>query len=562
MAEMENEIYTGTNPYDRLIQQETVPVSDPVILKAGSGEEKPALLFETEELVPLAEAAVYESVNIMMTETPDDIFLEVEEDLVVPDIEPDIDMILNASACIRSVEVKKDEDGSFSMTGKAGVEVMYRPSGSYGDMVSVITAPVDIFSKIEAGAAETENINVKATVQKIECRILNERKYRIKIFVKVCVSFTGNRIYNIFEGIKDEPVQMKKETVKYAELISRKKQESSLREELLINDEKVRPVKILKSQLIVSENHRQLTSGKLVLNATIWVRILYMAELASKGNLSNHPVLYLGKIDHTQFVPLTEDESETAFFLTSPDVSRLTVEINSDMNGFTVDGDVITDTSLFRYQEREVTADLYHMEQELVCDINEEEVCASMGTVLCGGTVRDSISLHQESGEDLKVIYLDGSVLSSSVQVSGGTATVSGKVQLEAVTINEGGYTVVAKKICDFSCSGAVSGHVEAEDIFVREMTADLTAGGQVAITVHIQAKLLERRMTSIKSVSNPCIIKNKPAGPKYPVTVYTVKAGETSWDIARKFRVPETAVLESNREEDIRAGQKIIIVK
>ena len=47
------------NPYDRLIEQEPVPVKSPVIF---SGENKPVKEQQTLEMTPLTENAVYEKV--------------------------------------------------------------------------------------------------------------------------------------------------------------------------------------------------------------------------------------------------------------------------------------------------------------------------------------------------------------------------------------------------------------------------------------------------------------------------------------------------------------------
>jgi hypothetical protein len=146
---------------------------------------------------------------------------------------------------------------------------------------------------------------------------------------------------------------------------------------------------------------------------------------------------------------------------------------------------------------------------------------------------------------------------------------VSGKLQLEAVTINDGDYTSVARKICDFNCStdapeadSNCSIRIKTDRIFVREVSGDISGGAQINLTVHVQAQLTLLQECNIGMISNPCFLRTDEKVKDYPITVYTVKENESVWDIAKRFRVDEKNITEINRKEDICAGKKIVIVK
>jgi LysM repeat protein len=47
-----------------------------------------------------------------------------------------------------------------------------------------------------------------------------------------------------------------------------------------------------------------------------------------------------------------------------------------------------------------------------------------------------------------------------------------------------------------------------------------------------------------------------------YPITIHTVTDGESVWDIGKKYKVSEDRITHYNKEESIRPGNKIIIVK
>ena len=86
-------------------------------------------------------------------------------------------------------------------------------------------------------------------------------------------------------------------------------------EEFTIGDELPAPVKILKEENSIFETHRQITSGKLVINATILSQLLYIGE-ADDGDTKVS--CFSSKTDFTQFIPLS----------TNTDVSLMKISFN------------------------------------------------------------------------------------------------------------------------------------------------------------------------------------------------------------------------------------------
>ena len=349
------------------------------------------------------------------------------------------------------------------------------------------------------------------------------------------------------------------------DMVSRKTKSGDINEELLIGDEKIRPVKILKTKITTCENHRQLTSEKLVLNQTLWVRILYLAEIASKGNLSNQPMMYQGKIDHTQFIPLGKGEGEVVTCTTCSPVEKIDIEINRESNGFLVSGEIITDVEFYSEVKKEIVTDFYHDKEEMTCDMKSEKICNSVNRLSAEQTLRESISLQAEAGDELRIIYIDAQAVETAVTIEGSSVIVKGKLHLEAVIMNEGDYTMLAKKICDFSCMKelpqGMCSRTDLERIAVREIKGDIS-GGEINLTAQLQADLNIYNEAEINCISNPCIIRRGQPVKQYPITIHTVADGETIWEIGKKYKVGEDCITAYNKPECIQPGKKIIIVK
>ena len=560
MSENQRVMESDFNPYDQLIEPESEPVKSPVILGDAGRPEKAKMAEKQMEIIPLASEATYSRIPVRECRTEDVIQLEVEEDLLVPDTFPDMESILNMDAIAEPVEIYS-ENGKSEIKGKIKSETIYRSNEGYGSNVCVLPAELNFTKEVNCEGP----LHVSVQIRKVEHRIVNERKYKAKVYAVINIRCETEKDYLAFEGIDGETLYLHKEELRMLDMISRKTSESDISEELFINDDKIRPVKILKSKVIVAENHRQLTKDKLVLNQTLWVRIMYLAEIASKGNLSNQVMFFQGKIDHTQFINLNKSEGELAACTTTSTAENVKIEINREASGFEVRGEIATEVTCYGLVEREQVTDFYHNKEEMTCDRKGEPVCVDVSCIAAEQTLRESISLQQESGDELRIIYMDAKPVDISVDIEGGSAVVRGRLHLEAVIMNEGDYTMLAKKICEFTCvkelpQGAGS-RIEPDRIFVREIKGDIS-GRALNLTAQVQANLNIYNEAEFVHISNPCIMRSGNPEKCYPITIHTVMDGETVWDIGKKYKVGEEQILHHNKEENIRAGKKIIIVK
>lgn len=558
----DNEKNMEFNPYDRLIGPAPEPVNSPVILSGADTPDISVIPQAPVEIVPLAPAAVYSKVvnmEYMYTEQEEII---VEEDLLVPDTFPDVEMILNMDAAVTETTIN-GESGQMEVSGKMQLETMYRSAENFGNNISVLTAKIN-FRHMPKGAIPENGAEACIRVRQIEYHIINERKYRARIHMRLTIKSRQEKEHLIFDGIEGETLHLHKNEVRFAGIVSSKTKESEVSEELLINDEKIRPVKIIKSKFNVSENHRQLTGEKLILNQTVWVRILYLAEIASKGNLSNMPVLFQGKIDNTQFIPLSGDDEISACTV-STDAKGLAAEINHDSNGFRITGDIRTEAVFYGIREKDVVDDFYHGTEEMICDRRSEQICTGVENMCIDHMMREHISLQQEAGQDLRIIYLDAQIMEAECAVAGSVLSVRGKIQLEAVTMNEGDFTVAARKTCDFKIDrelGEAGCRVEPAEVCIREITGEISGRNEVDITAQIQIRINIYNEAECIHISNPCIVKSVEGTKHYPITVHTVRAGETLWDVGKKYKVSGEVISQINGPECMSPGNKIVIVK
>lgn len=509
------------------------------------------------ELEPVSDKAEFTSVVTKEYSESCRMEMIIEEDLLVPDTEPDMEQIFNISAEVTDSSLRHEKAGG-AVNGELKVQVLYRSTdGKLLLLENRLPFEKEWTEKFSGGT----EIRVKCEARAADCHIINERKYRVRVRIEADVREAAVKERQFFEGIRGRELELRKEKTGMLSLAGAVSKENEIDEELKINNEKIRPVKIIKSCFSVCENHRQLTSDKLVVNTTVWVRIVYMAELASQGNVANYPMYFTGKIDSTQFIP-TVGGREADGCRINYDAAGLTAVISDASDGFRIKGFLKTEADIFEILQHEAVTDFYDMTDEMMCDRKKEQVCCGLETVTVQHTVKDTVDLRDEHWDTGKIVYTDARIMEYDIEMRESRAEICGRMQMEALVLGDEGRAVTARKICEFvmPLNSADDGKFECCGIVAREITADL-AGSYVNITVQLQASAELCRYSDIDIISNPCIVRGE-RQTKYPLTVCTVKDGESVWDIAKRYRVPAEHVRGINGVDELMPGMKIIVAR
>lgn len=545
MGENEKSIEMKENPYDSLVREETIEPA--IVLTSQVKQSEPEPIEKSMEIMPLSDRAIYAQMKFNEDRRANELSITIEEDLLVPDTEPDMEMIFNIDANVQNIKV---EDGY--LTGSLLVETMYLPNNNHNDRIIVIQSPITLKRTVELKV----NGSVECKVQHIDSHIINERKYKITAVLEVITYEVEEKSCEIFEGIKDTELECQKEMINFLNLVTTKTKETELNENLSIKDENIRPVKILKTKFVITENHKQMSKEKVITNDSIWVRIIYLAEVAYQGNLANNIMYYQGNVDFTQFISFG-DESEISYCKIDSDISGLQAQVNGAGNGFRIEGIVKSKAYLYNVKEKEVITDFFHTKDKIICDRKSEKVCSSLEMSSQSIDLHESITIQGGTELPNRILYVDGKITESSIENN----EIKGKLQMQILTITEDNRTIVARKNVEFTASANID-DAQLEDVLIREMNGEISASGKIDVDMQLQVKLCSRKMTNMTLIQNPCIAKEEGATANYPIIICTVKSGETIWDIAKKYQVPAGHITSINNVETIQEGMRLVIAK
>lgn len=413
-------------PYDRLLapaKKEEKPEAQSQEREAEEVETKAAkeadeeviapVIFEPEEadsetMVPVAEPlkitplsgqVVYNDLKITTASQTVETKIFVEEDILVPDIKPDLISILSmdgkAFLSSKEIQIGQDDDGKIKVTGEVLLQTIYLPDGKEAESVSIISSRLPFKTDWQVTASPLSHLVIEPHIERIDYSVVNERKFRAKITLGLCLREFAEKELQLFENLRGEKLEMLKETVQISHVAQRKEDSVEISEEMKLREGSPKPVRILKSDICVIENHKQITSEKMVINASIRVSVLYIGEEEKDGETKEKVAFFQGKTDFTQFI-LMNKEDGPAMSRVAFDDKELEVKISEEEEGFTLEGTVTTSVQIYRNMEREVVCDLYHAAKDMTYDASERQVEAILGTGTTEVSAREIIDIPEK----------------------------------------------------------------------------------------------------------------------------------------------------------------------
>ena len=515
--------------------------------------------------------------------------VHVQEDILVPDIKPDLASILYMDGTIRlsdkEIKVSPKGEDLLKLTGEIALQTIYIPEGHGTEPIVTIQSKIPFRSDWSIGVSPLSNIVITPVIESIDFTVINERKFRAKITVLLTMTEYADMEMEFFEGIRGEEVQLLKEKIKITDILYKKCDTVDIHEELPIKEATFDAARILKYDINIVENHKQLTPEKAVINASIYCNVMYLKDVGGEDEEVEKamiPALFQGKTEFTQFIPLSDTEGQAGSRL-SFDAGDLTIKIKeagdedddtASINGksFFIEGTVGTCLEVYRNIEKEVVTDVYHSTKEISYDGAEMYMKALVGSSVTEISSREILNIPEKYSEVDRVIYISGKIKNSQSMVEQGKNIVTGNMLVELLCIagDEGNSPFKMSQEIAFrgtmDIPGVKQGMIADNHIYIKDLWFDKINNKQIEVNAGLF-------ISSDVSSKEPCkIIKNvsfveghEETGEGPAMIIYVSKPSDNLWKIAKKFRTTIEVLSEINglgANQKIEEGSKLLIVK
>ena len=203
--------------------------------------------------------------------------LPFEESLLVPDTMPDMAEIFFTEGKLSLVQNNKASyEFGDTLSGEITLYTVYRPDSSSDSPVDVIKSSIPFKTDKCWSGDENSTFKVTLLLKSSRAEFINERKFAAKGEISIRITEISKKELNIFKSIDDTDFVKQESTVSITDLNFETEELAEISQEIKINEEQPEPAKILKQTINIAEAHKQITSGKLVINEVINKQILYI----------------------------------------------------------------------------------------------------------------------------------------------------------------------------------------------------------------------------------------------------------------------------------------------
>lgn len=503
--------------------------------------------------------------------------LSFEETLLVPDTMPDMIQILFSEGHATPTQPGKTHyTSSDTYSGEILLFTVYRPDGDSETPVDVVRSTISFETNACWESSGTQSSSTQqadsdriyyATVRlkEAEPTRLNERKFQVR--GKLCITVTEiqKTELHVLRDTSDQSLILKQETMEAADLVFETEEFADIEQEIAVEEGQPQPVRILKESFAITETHRQITSGKLIISGVLQTQILYLGEDdEGETRICNRSE----KTEFTQFIPLQSPlDSNLIKVDFSSDSLKLTIE-NQDT--FQLEGQIRIQVHGYSNTQIPVASDAYHKEKAIhferenttlscLSDVLSGEISAREvvnlteqdqhpGKLICGSILPCEISAHPEHDRiiiegsvPVRILSLDENerafVIESEVPLRGALDTSTPTSSLQTAHV--------------FACSAIKDFWIDA--INSRQIEINVSATIEVWISGSCEFTSLEHFISKAENPQQPAM------------AIYITSAGDNLWTIAKQYQCDEDTLIQINHldpADPLKEGTKLLIVR
>lgn len=503
--------------------------------------------------------------------------LPFDETLLVPDTMPDMIQILFSEGRVTPSQPGKTHySSSDTYSGEILLFTVYRPDGGEGTPVDVVRSTITFETSACWGTSSSQNTSTSQTdpdriyyatvcLKEVEPSRLNERKFQVRGKLCIAVTEIQKTELHVLRDSSDKNLILKQEKKEAADLIFETEEFADIEQEIAVEEGQPQPVRILKESFSITETHRQISSGKLIINGLLQIQILYLGE---DDERENQLCCRREKTEFTQFIPLQSQlNSDLIKVDFSGDGLKVAIE-NQDT--FQLEGQVRIRIHGYGTKQIPVASDAYHKEKSIHFD-RKVEALSCLTDVLSGEiSAREVVNLTQQDQHPEKLIC--GSILPSNISVhpEHGRIVIEGTVPVRILSLDENGQAFVIKS--EVPLRGALDTSASPEalqeaDLFTRsaikDFWIDTINSRQIEINVNaiIEVWISEtREFTSLEHFTARGEDPQQPA-----MAIYITSAGDSLWDVAKHYQCDADALVQLNQidgDAPLTEGAKLLIVR
>lgn len=495
----------------------------------------------------------------------------VENDIIVPDIKPDIAKILLLDGDVFVTGCDTGTDRAV-VSGCLVAKILYI-SDDESRSIKSITSNIPFSYTLDIpGIRSGMKSRAKGTIEHMDYILLNGRKLNIKAILSLNCRITDELEKDISSGISGvEDIQILKDSIDINSFIGSNKVNYIMKEDMELPASKPPIAEILRNDVRISGKDFKISDGRVVVKGDVNISTLYIADD------ENRSMQYMeNELTFTQFVDLEDITEETSVDV-SYDLIDYKIESFEDSDGEhrNLRAEIALNIYVDGLCQRtfDVLSDAYSPKSKITLEKQQFAIDSTIADTRGQIIVKDSLNLEDVNPEVLEVFNVLCKCSISETRVEDDKLTIEGSVLNNIIYLsnNEEQPVFCHSKEIPFShtmdIKGIKPGMRSDITVEVEHCNYSMVSSNQLEIRVAMGVgarvetksvipiinKAIEGNIDENKLISLPSVI------------LYIVQPGDSLWKIAKKYSTTVDNLLKMNNlsEKDIlMPGQQILILK
>ena len=479
----------------------------------------------------------------------------IEGDCIVPDTKPDILGIIETSGIV-NIYKKEVLDGKVRIDGCVNVYVMYLGDDGKIKGARGISHSLDFSQIINVDNATSGMLLMcQSSLQKIECKVINERKISIQSTINFNIKLFSNSTIEFIKNVNISDMQKLENSINVNSLIGSGTSKANAKETVQI-DKTENLAEILKVNTEILNKDVKISYNKVLTKADIKIKMLYSTE-DNKINSVSKILPVVGFID-------MQNINDKNICDTEIEINNIIIKPNSTQDhSIYVEIEVEMAAAAYETKEIKVIQDLYSPSKNLAFEQN------NVKTIQNKAMFSNVLNIHQKellNIGDEKIYDADVKINITEIKSFNDECNISGVITCTFIHSINGMTGISVKKVdIPFEYKMPCKGILQDAQIEVNYALANdnfnIMPGGEIDINLDIEFYVRSLNEVNINMVNDITEAKGTNQT-DYNMVIYFAKAEDNLWDIAKRFKSTKEMIMAQNslENESIVPGTQLFI--
>jgi len=501
----------------------------------------------------------------------EEVQIMLEGDLIVPDIKPDMALLLQTD---ERVIIDRTEAGAdrINYVGRLNLSVLYVAKEIHKSVQAIhLTRELDDFVNLE-GVTKDMWVRAKAEISNIDYRVVNDRKVNYRAIITITAMAERSDSHDMVVHIADVPQnQLLKTSINVNRTIEHRIDRFQVKDQVILPQAKPNLREVLQVTAGIASRDIRIGEGRVNLSGELMLTTLYRGDIEdSLIEFLESEIPFNGPID----VSGAKDSMLADVNLQVLD-QHITIRPDEDGEDRILEIEISVGVEMKVYSTETITIleDAYSINQRL----DFAKTTVRYPHLICLNRnqtpVKEVITLGESAPDMLQIFRVKGHVHIDDVRVLEDKIVVEGAINTDILYVAESdatplaGYRTVLPYRQTIEAKGAAPGMTVNIDAAIDHTSFNMLTPREteVRLSLTFNTTVIKEEETHIIGDIEITDIDSETLMSQASMTVYIARPGDSLWKIAKRYNTPIDELLAINELEHpgkLVAGQKLLMLK